>query len=82
MVQGFPDTLVERLASLAEQRVYNPGDVLIQEGKKTSGVVFLVRGQVKQSTLKDGENAQMQPAGELLGVEGLLTQKQVETFTA
>ena len=81
--QGFPDTLVERLASLAEQRVYNPGDVLIQEGKKASGVVFLVRGQVKQSTLKDGENAQMQPqAGELLGVEGLLTQKQVETFTA
>lgn len=80
--QGFSDSLLEKLASMAEQRVFNPGDVLIQEGKKATGLIFLVCGQVKQSSRLPGNDGLTPQEGDLIGVEGLLMQTQTETVTA
>ncbi|MBT5717746.1 MAG: cyclic nucleotide-binding domain-containing protein [Opitutae bacterium] len=48
-LKGMPDTLISKIVSVSESKVYNAGDTIMKQGGEGDGMIVITRGSVKVS---------------------------------
>ena len=48
-LKGMPDTLISKIVSVSESKVYNSGDTIMKQGGEGDGMIVITRGSVKVS---------------------------------
>lgn len=74
MFAGLPDNVLDRLAVLTEERVYQPGEALFSQGDPPQYMYFVARGAASVIIESDGaeEVLAVVGSGEMIGEMGVL----------